>query len=85
MRKIPVQVADAAMLAVAELTSAGAAGWSSVKRLKGAPSVFSQRIGIHYRLLFSLDPASDELIVQDLIHRRDLEKAVKHYAAASLR
>ena len=79
MRKIPIQVADAAMLAVAELTSAGAAGWSSVKRLKGAPSVFSQRIGIHYRLLFSLDPASDDLIVQDLIHRRDLEKAVRHY------
>jgi len=80
MRKIPIQVADAAMLAVTELTSAGAAGWSSVKRLKRAPSVFSQRIGIHYRLLFSLDPASDELIVQELIHRRDLEKAVKHYA-----
>jgi mRNA-degrading endonuclease RelE of RelBE toxin-antitoxin system len=79
MRKIPIQVADAAMLAVAELTSAGAAGWSSVKRLKRAPSVFSQRIGIHYRLLFSLDSASDELIVQELIHRRDLEKAVKHY------
>ena len=80
MRKIPIQVADAAMLAVTELTSAGAAGWSSVKRLKSAPSVFSQRIGIHYRLLFSLDPARDELIVQELIHRRDLEKAVKHYA-----
>ena len=80
MQKIPIQVADAAMLAVAELTSAGAAGWSSVKRLKRAPSIFSQRIGIHYRLLFSLDPARDELIVQELIHRRDLEKAVKHYA-----
>jgi len=80
MRKIPIQVADAAMLAVAELTSAGAAGWSSVKRLKRAPNIFSQRIGIHYRLLFSLDSASDELIVQELIHRRDLEKAVKHYA-----
>ena len=80
MQKIPVQVADAAMQAVAELTSAGAAGWSSVKRLKGAPGIFSQRIGIHYRLLFSLDPASDELIVKELIHRRELEKAVKHYA-----
>ena len=80
MRKIPVQVADAAMQAVAELTSAGAAGWSSVKRLKGAPGIFSQRIGIHYRLLFSLGPANDELAVQELIHRRDLEKAVKHYA-----
>jgi len=80
MQKIPVQVVDAAMLAIAELTSAGAAGWSAVKRLKGAPDIFSQRIGIHYRLLFSLDPASDELIVQELIHRRDLEKAVKHYA-----
>jgi mRNA-degrading endonuclease RelE of RelBE toxin-antitoxin system len=80
MRKIPVQVADAAMQAVAELTSAGAAGWSSVKRLKGAPDIFSQRIGIHYRLLFSLDPTSDELTIQELIHRRDLEKAVKHYA-----
>ncbi len=80
MQKIPIQVTDAAMQSVAELTSAGAAGWSSVKRLKGAPGIFSQRIGIHYRLLFSLDPASDELIVQELIHRRDLEKAVKRYA-----
>jgi hypothetical protein len=85
MRKIPIQVADAAMQAVADLTSARAAGWSSVKRLKGAPGIFSQRIGIHYRLLFSLDPAGDELIVQELIHRRDLELAVKHYAAASSR
>lgn len=80
MRKIPVQVADAAMQAVAELTSAGAAGWSSVKCLKGAPGIFSQRIGIHYRLLFSLDSTSDELIVQELIHRRELEKTVRHYA-----
>lgn len=85
MRKIPIQVADAAMLAVAELTSAGAAGWSSVKRLKRAPGIFSQRIGIHYRLLFSLDPANDELIVQELIHRRELKKVVQHYAAVSSR
>ena len=85
MRKIPIQVVDAAMQAVADLTSARAAGWSSVKRLKGASGIFSQRIGIHYRLLFSLDPAGDELIVQELIHRRDLELAVKHYAAASTR
>jgi len=85
MRKIPIQVAEAAMLAVADLTSARAAGWSSVKRLKGAPGIFSQRIGIHYRLLFSLDPAGDDLIVQELIHRRDLEMAVKHYAAAPSR
>jgi len=80
MQKTPVQVTDAAMLAIAELSSAGAAAWSSVKRLKGAPHIFSQRIGIHYRLLFSLDMEGDELVVQDLIHRRDLEKAVKHYA-----
>lgn len=80
MQKIPVQVADAAMLAIAELSSAGVVAWSSVKRLKGAPSVFSQRIGIHHRLLFSLDMEGDELVVQDLIHRRELEKAVKHYA-----
>ncbi len=85
MRKIPIQVADAAMQAVADLTSARAAGWASVKRLKGAPGIFSQRVGIHYRLLFSLDPAGDELIVQELIHRRDLEMAVKHYAETSSR
>ena len=83
LRKIPLQVANAAMQAVADLTSAKAAGWSSVKRLKGASGIFSQRIGIHYRLLFSLDPAGDELIVQELIHRRDLEMAVKRYAGSS--
>ena len=83
LRKIPIQVANAAMQAVADLTSARAAGWSSVKRLKGASGIFSQRIGIHYRLLFSLDPAGDELIVQELIHRRDLEMAVKRYAGSS--
>ena len=52
---------------------------------KSAAGIFSQRIGIHYRLLFSLDPSKEELIVQELIHRRDLEKAVKHYAATSSR
>ena len=83
MRKIPIQVADTAMQAVADLTSARAASWSSVKRLKGASGIFSQRIGIHYRLLFSLDPAGDELIVLELIHRSELELAVKHYAACS--
>ena len=72
LRKIPLQVANAAMQAVADLTSAKAAGWSSVKRLKGASGIFSQRIGSHYRLLFSLDPAGDELIVQELIQRKNL-------------
>ena len=83
MRKVPIQIADAAMQAVAGLTSSRAGGWSSVKRLKGAAGIFSHRVGIHYRLLFSLDASGDELIIEDLIHRRDLELAVKHYAVAS--
>ena len=81
-RRIRLPRIERTALDNADLTSSRAAGWASVKRMKGAPGIFSQRIGIHYRLLFSLDSASDELIVQELIHRRDLETAVKHYAAA---
>jgi len=46
-----------------------------LKRLKSAPTVVRQRVGIDFRLLFRLLP--DRIQVIDLIPRQDLERKIK--------
>ena len=48
-----------------------------VKKLKRVQDVYSARVDLGHRLLFSLSPG--ELHVTDVIERRDLELAIERF------
>ena len=77
LNEFPHHVARGAM-AVLEAALAGGdpAAFGGAKRLKSAPTVMRQRIGIDFRLLFRL--LSDSIQVIDLIPRQDLERENKN-------
>lgn len=76
LRDAPPRVAHDALVAVAELAAGDELRWGEVKQL-ARPTVvaYSGRIGIHYRLIFRLEPG--RLLVDEIVHRKDLEAAVR--------
>ncbi len=76
LRDAPPRVAHDALVCVAELAAGDELRWSEVKQL-ARPSVvaYSGRIGIHYRVIFRLEP--QRLLVDEIVHRKDLEGAVR--------
>jgi hypothetical protein len=77
LRSTPLRVAQDALARVAKLAGGDEAAWRSVKRLRSASDVYSERVGIHHRLLFRLDPRSARLEVTAFILRRDLEVTLR--------
>jgi hypothetical protein len=75
LNEFPHHVARGAMVMLGRLAGGDAAAFSGAKRLKSAPTVVRQRIGIDFRLLFRLLP--DRIQVVDLITRQDLERRIK--------
>jgi hypothetical protein len=63
------------MVMLGRLAGGDAAAFSGAKRLKSAPAIVRQRIGIDFRLLFRLLP--DRIQVVDLITRQELERRIK--------
>jgi Txe/YoeB family toxin of Txe-Axe toxin-antitoxin module len=71
-------VARRALAVVASLASADAAAWRQIKRMASAVDpLLSGRIGIHHRVLFRV--ADGELAVLSVVHRKDLESAIRRY------
>jgi hypothetical protein len=75
LNEFPRHVARGAMTILGRLAAGDAAAFGGAKRLKSAPSVVRQRVGIDFRLLFRLLP--DRIQVIDLIPRQDLERKIK--------
>src|SRR5204862_5249522 len=75
LHQFPHHVARGAMVVLGRLAGGDPAAFSGAKRLKSAPDVMRQRVGIDFRLLFSL--LSDRIQVIDLIPRQDLERRIK--------
>jgi len=75
LSEFPHHVARSAMAILGRLAGGETAAFSGAKRLKSAPSVIRQRVGIDFRLLFRLLP--DRIQVIDLIPRQDLERKIK--------
>jgi hypothetical protein len=73
--EFPHHVARSAMAMLGKLAGGDPAAFSGAKRLKSAPTVVRQRVGIDFRLLFRLLP--DRIQVIDLIPRQDLERKIK--------
>jgi len=76
LRDAPPRVAHDALVAIAELGAGDELRWGEVKQL-ARPNVvaYSGRIGIHYRVIFRLEPG--RLLVDEIVHRKDLEAAVR--------
>jgi hypothetical protein len=70
-------IAAATMRLIGRLAAGDATAFAGSKRLLTNHSIMRQRIGIKYRLLFSLKDTSLEII--DLIDRKDLEKTLRNF------
>jgi len=75
LKEFPRHVARGALVILGRLAAGDAAAFGDAKRLKSAPTVVRQRVGIDFRLLFRLLP--DRIQVIDLIPRQDLERKIK--------
>ena len=75
LNEFPHHVARGAMVILGRLAGGEASAFSGAKRLKSAPTVIRQRVGIDFRLLFRLLP--DRIQAIDLIPRQDLERRIK--------
>jgi hypothetical protein len=75
LNEFPHHVARGAMVMLGRLAGGDAAAFNGAKRLKSAPTIVRQRIGIDFRLLFRLLP--DRIQVVDLITRQELERRIK--------
>jgi hypothetical protein len=75
LRAQTVGVARDALQTIAEIATGSFRG---VKRLvKAKEPLYSARVGIHHRLLFR--PSESRLEVLELVHRQELEAAIKRY------
>ena len=75
LKEFPRHVARGALVILGRLAAGDAAAFGGAKRLKSAPTVVRQRVGIDFQLLFRLLP--DRIQVIDLIPRQDLERKIK--------
>src|SRR5262249_28542975 len=75
LKEFPRHVARGALTILGRLAAGEAAAFGGAKRLKSAPTVLRQRLGIDFRLLFRLLP--DRIQLMDLIQRQDLEWKIK--------
>lgn len=69
----PRVVTGQAVEIVGRLAAGVASAWAGIKRLRARADVFSVRIGLHYRLLFTVDVGRGRLEVLAFVHRKDLE------------
>jgi hypothetical protein len=81
--ELPEAVVRLAIERAGELGGGRAGAFREVKRMRGVRHVFSCRLGIHHRMLFTLAPA--ELVVVEIVHRGELDRALEHLAVAAPR
>lgn len=80
LAELPEAVVRPAIERAGELGGGRAGAFREVKRMRGVRHVFSCRLGIHHRMLFTLAPA--ELVVVEIIHRAELDRSLEHLAVA---
>jgi hypothetical protein len=78
LRDLPALVARRALATVASLAGADVAAWRQVKRMASAADpLLTCRVGIHHRVVFRV--AGGELAVLSMVHRKDLDGAIKRH------
>lgn len=74
LHDLPRDIAGIAVRRMGELASGDRGAWQQVKSLRRSRDLLSVRIGIHYRLLFSI--SHDLLTLTAVIHRKNLERFI---------
>ncbi len=77
LEALPARVSEDVLVKVAELGSGDAAHWIEVKQLQGVAGLYSARIGIHYRALFTLEGKT--LRVHEVVHREGFDTALRRF------
>lgn len=77
LERLPEAIVRHAHERAGELGGGRSGAFREVKRMRGA-RVFTVRLGIHYRMLFTLDPGV--LRVLDVVHRAELDRAIDRAA-----
>ena len=77
LEELPARVSEDVLVKVAELGSGDAAHWIEVKQLQGVAGLYTARIGIHYRVLFTLE--SKVLRVHEVVHREGFDTALRRF------
>lgn len=75
LQRLPLRVSRQAVAKAADLATGDVSAWREAKRLEGLKDLYSARVGIHHRLLFTLSPGM--LQVEDVITREGLDAALK--------
>ncbi len=77
LEALPARVQEDVLVKIAELGSGDAAHWIEVKALQGVAGLYSARIGIHYRALFTVEAKA--LRVHEVVHREGFDTALRRF------
>ena len=78
LRDLPARVVRDALRVIADLCSGEGNVWREIKQLERiSPAMYSARIGIHYRVLFRMEPGVLE--VAEIVAREGLLAAVRRF------
>jgi hypothetical protein len=78
LRDLPARVVRDALRVIADLCSGEGNVWREIKQLERiSPPMYSARIGIHYRVLFRMEPGTLE--VAEIVAREGLLAAVRRF------
>ncbi len=76
---LPARIAKEAVRVVGSLAAGDLAVWCGVKRMKSAPDIRTVRLSLAWRMLFTVDIDAKRLTALEVLHRRDLEKALTQH------
>ncbi|MBS1152984.1 MAG: hypothetical protein H6Q89_4682, partial [Myxococcaceae bacterium] len=77
LEALPARVSEDVLVKIAELGSGDAAHWIEVKQLQGVAGLYTARIGIHYRALFTIEGKT--LRVHEVVHREGFDTALRRF------
>ncbi len=77
LSEMPPKVGRQAVTIAGRLGSGDRAAWRDVKRMQGMEGVWTARIGIHHRLIFTVD--EEHLQVRDVVTREALLTTLERY------
>jgi hypothetical protein len=77
LEALPARVSEDVLVKIAELGSGDAAHWIEVKQLQGVAGLYSARIGIHYRALFTVEGKT--LRIHEVVHREGFDTALRRF------
>ncbi|GEM_PF-3445534 len=77
LEALPQRVSEDVLVRLAELGGGDAAHWIEVKQLQAVAGLYTARIGIHYRAIFTIEGKT--LRVHEVVHREGFDTALRRF------